>query len=74
MAMALTSGAAQVRAVDEKELGNRAFGAKEFSQAIVHFTKCIELDPTCGPCAAASSLHTKRVDRRCLSSFLHSSA
>ena len=37
--------------MDEKELGNRAFGAKEFSQAITHFTRCIELDPTCAPCA-----------------------
>ncbi len=35
--------------MDEKELGNRAFGAKEFSQAIVHFSKCIELDPECAP-------------------------
>ena len=40
-------GAVQARAVDEKELGNRAFGAKEFSQAVVHFSRCIELDPEC---------------------------
>lgn len=37
----------QAKAVDEKGLGNRAFGAKEYPQAVTHFSKCIELDPEC---------------------------
>ena len=39
--------AAQASAVDEKGQGNRAFAARDFEQAIMHFSKCIELDPEC---------------------------
>jgi hypothetical protein len=34
-----------VEAAQEKELGNKAFAAKEYVQALTHFTRCIELDP-----------------------------
>ena len=37
--------AVQATAVDEKGQGNRAFAAKDFLQAIVHFSTCIALDP-----------------------------
>ena len=33
------------RAVEAKELGNRAFGAKNFEEALQHFNTCIQLDP-----------------------------
>lgn len=35
----------QMEAGKEKELGNKAFAAKDFETAIQHFSKCIELDP-----------------------------
>lgn len=35
----------QVEASKEKELGNKAFAAKDYNTAIKHFDKCIELDP-----------------------------
>jgi len=34
-----------VEAAQEKELGNKAFAAKEYAQALSHFTRCLELDP-----------------------------
>ncbi|KAK9828338.1 hypothetical protein WJX74_009774 [Apatococcus lobatus] len=33
------------RAVEAKELGNRAFAAKNFEEALQHFNTCIQLDP-----------------------------
>lgn len=35
----------QLEAGKEKELGNKAFAAKDYETAIQHFTKCIALDP-----------------------------
>lgn len=35
----------KMEAGKEKELGNKAFAAKDFETAIQHFTKCIQLDP-----------------------------
>lgn len=35
----------QIEAGKEKELGNKAFAAKDYATAIQHFTKCIQLDP-----------------------------
>lgn len=36
---------AKVEASHEKELGNAAFGAKDYETALKHFSRCIELDP-----------------------------
>eukprot|EP00775_Hariotina_reticulata_P010471 gene10471-10629_t len=35
----------KVEAAQEKELGNKAFAGKDYSRALTHFTRCIELDP-----------------------------
>jgi tetratricopeptide (TPR) repeat protein len=35
----------QIEAGKEKELGNKAFAAKDYDTAIQHFSKCIQLDP-----------------------------
>jgi hypothetical protein len=35
----------QIEAGKEKELGNKAFAAKDYDAAIQHFSKCIQLDP-----------------------------
>lgn len=35
----------QARAAKEKDLGNEAFQAGRFEEAIQHFTNAIELDP-----------------------------
>lgn len=35
----------QLEAGKEKDLGNKAFAAKDYDTAIQHFTKCISLDP-----------------------------
>lgn len=35
----------QIEAGKEKELGNKAFAAKDYEKAIQHFSRCIELDP-----------------------------
>ena len=41
----LLAVALQIEAGKEKELGNKAFAAKDYATAIQHFTKCIQLDP-----------------------------
>ena len=39
---------AMAEATEEKERGNKLFGAKKFKEAIKSFTRCIELDSRWG--------------------------
>lgn len=55
---------AQAKAVDEKGQGNRAFAAKEYQQAVVHFSKCIELDPECALSAFRSPFPQEGITAR----------
>ncbi|KIZ02857.1 stress-induced-phosphoprotein 1 [Monoraphidium neglectum] len=36
----------KIQAAAEKEAGNKAFGAKQYEAAVLHFTKAVELDPS----------------------------
>ncbi|KAF8072630.1 HOP2 [Scenedesmus sp. PABB004] len=40
-----TEALTKVEAGREKELGNKAFAAKDFEAALKHFDRCVELDP-----------------------------